>query len=52
MVWALCYKPEGAGSIPNEVIVFFNWPIPSTFTMALGSTEYGTEMNTRNLPRG
>jgi hypothetical protein len=22
--WALCYKPEGLGSIPDEVIAFFN----------------------------
>jgi hypothetical protein len=24
LVEALCYKPEGAGSIPNEVIRLFN----------------------------
>jgi hypothetical protein len=28
-----------AGSIPDEVIGFFNWPNPSNRTMALGSTQ-------------
>jgi hypothetical protein len=41
-----------AGSIPNEVIGFFNWPNPSTRTVALGSTQPLTEMSTRNLPGG
>jgi hypothetical protein len=27
------------GSIPNEVIGIFNWPNPSSHTMALGSTQ-------------
>jgi hypothetical protein len=27
-----------AGSIPDEVIGFFNWPNPSSCTMALWST--------------
>jgi hypothetical protein len=40
------------GSIPNEVIGFFNWPNPSSRTMALGSTQPLTEMSTSNLPRG
>jgi hypothetical protein len=35
-----------AGSIPNEVIGFFNWPNPS------GCTQCLTEMSTRNLPGG
>jgi hypothetical protein len=35
-----------AGSIPNEVIRFFDWPNPSRCTMALGSTQ------SRNLPGG
>jgi hypothetical protein len=39
------------GSIPDEV-EFFNWPNPSSHTMALGSTQPLTEMNTRNLPGG
>jgi hypothetical protein len=37
-----------AGSIPNEIIGFFNWP--SSRTMALGSTQPLTEMSTINLP--
>jgi hypothetical protein len=41
-----------AGSIPDEVIAFFNWPNPSSRTMALGSTQPLTEMSTRNLPAG
>jgi hypothetical protein len=41
-----------AGSIPDEVIGFFNLPNPSGRTMALGSTEPLTEMSTRNLPGG
>jgi hypothetical protein len=39
-------------SIPNEVLGFFNWPNPSSRTMALGSTQPLTEMSTRNLPGG
>jgi hypothetical protein len=39
-----------AGSIPDELIGFFNWPNPSSSTMALGSTQPLTEMSTRNLP--
>jgi hypothetical protein len=41
-----------AGSIPDEVIGFFNWPNPSSRTMALGSTQPLTEMSTRNLLGG
>jgi hypothetical protein len=41
---------EIAGSIPDEVIGFFNWPNPSSRTMALGSTQPLKEMSTRNLP--
>jgi hypothetical protein len=40
------------GSIPDEVITFFNWPNPSSRTMALGLTQPLTEMSTRNLPGG
>jgi hypothetical protein len=40
------------GSIPDEVIRFFNWPNSSSRTMALGSTQPLTEMSTRNLPGG
>jgi hypothetical protein len=38
------------GSIPDEVIWFFNWPNPSSRTMALGSTQPLTEISTRNIP--
>jgi hypothetical protein len=38
-----------AGSIPDEVIGFFNWPNPSSRAWALGSTQPLTEMSTRNL---
>jgi hypothetical protein len=41
-----------AGSIPDKVIAFLNWPIPSSRTMALGSTQPLTETSTRNLPGG
>jgi hypothetical protein len=41
-----------AGSIPDEVIGFFNWPNPSSRTMALGSTQPLMEMSTRNLLGG
>jgi hypothetical protein len=34
------------------VLGFFNWPNPSSRTMALGSTRPLTEMSTRNLPVG
>jgi hypothetical protein len=41
-----------SGLIPDEVIGYFNWPNPSSRTMALGSTQPLTEMSTRNLYRG
>jgi hypothetical protein len=41
-----------AGSIPDEVIGFFNLPNPSSRTMALGSTQPLIEMSTRNPPGG
>jgi hypothetical protein len=40
------------GSIPDEVIGFFNCLNPSSCTMVLGSTQPLTEMSTRNLPGG
>jgi hypothetical protein len=40
-----------AASNPDEVD-FFNWPNPSSRTMALVSTQPLTEMSTRNLPGG
>jgi hypothetical protein len=39
------------GSSPDEVD-FFNWPNPSSRTMALGSTQTLTEMSTRKIPGG
>jgi hypothetical protein len=39
-------------SIPDEVTGFFNWPNPSSRTMALESTQSLTEINTRNLSGG
>jgi hypothetical protein len=41
-----------AGSILDEVIRFFNWPNPSSHTVALGLTQPLTEMSTRSLPGG
>jgi hypothetical protein len=41
-----------AGSIPDEVIEFFNWPNPSSSIMALCSTQPLTEMSSMNLPGG
>jgi hypothetical protein len=35
-----------AGSIPDEVIGFFNWPDPTSRIKALGSTQPLTEMST------
>jgi hypothetical protein len=36
MFAALCYKPKGRISIPDEVNGFFNWPNSSSRTMAPG----------------
>jgi hypothetical protein len=41
-----------AGSIPYEVIGFFDSSNPSSRIIALESTQPVTEMNTRNLPGG
>jgi hypothetical protein len=38
-----------AGSIPGEIIGFFNSPNPSSRTVTLGLTQPLTEMSTRNL---
>jgi hypothetical protein len=40
------------GSIPVEVIGFFNLPNPSSRIMALWSTQPLTELSSRNLPGG
>jgi hypothetical protein len=41
-----------AGSIPNKIIGFLNWPNLSSSTMALRPTQPLTQMSTRNLPGG
>jgi hypothetical protein len=51
-VEALCYKSKVAGSIPDEVIGFFNLPNPSCRTMALGLAQPLSEMIIRNLRGG
>jgi hypothetical protein len=51
LIW-LNVTDYNIGSIPDGVIGFFNWPNPSSRTMALGSTQPLTEMSTRNLPGG
>jgi hypothetical protein len=50
--WGTATSRKVAGSIPDEAIGFFNWPNPSSRTMALVSTQPLTEMSTRNLPGG
>ena len=40
------------GSIPDGVIGVFHWHNPSNRTMALGSTQPLTEMNTRRISWG
>jgi hypothetical protein len=39
-----------AGSIPDEVLGFFNWPNPSSRITALGATQPLTEISSRYLP--
>jgi hypothetical protein len=51
-LWHYAKSQKVAGSIPDEVTGFFNWPNPSSCSMALGSTQPLTEMSTRNLPGG
>jgi hypothetical protein len=50
--WLMHYATSRkvAGSIPDVVIRFFNWPNLSILSMALGSAQPLTEMSTRNLP--
>jgi hypothetical protein len=50
--WHYAASWKVAGSIPDEVIGFFNSPKPSSRTMALGSTQPLTEISTLNLPGG
>jgi hypothetical protein len=40
------------GSIPDEAIGVFNWPNPSSHTMAMGLTQPLTGISTRNLLGG
>jgi hypothetical protein len=40
------------GSIPNEVIVYFTLPNPSSHIAALGLVQSLTHMSTRGLPGG
>jgi hypothetical protein len=42
--------PLVTGSIPDEVIGFFNWPNPSSRTMVLWLIQPLTELSTTNLP--
>jgi hypothetical protein len=44
------HKHKVMGSIPNEVIEFFNKRNFSSHTMGLGSTHPLTEVSIRNLP--
>jgi hypothetical protein len=41
---------KDAVSIPDNLTGFFNWPNPCSRTMALGSIQRLTEINSRNLP--
>jgi hypothetical protein len=41
-----------AGSIPDEVIGFFNAPNPSSRSMVMGSIQPLAETSTRNIPGG
>jgi hypothetical protein len=41
-----------AGTFPEVIGFFFNWPSPSSRTLVLGSTQPLTNKSTRNLPRG
>jgi hypothetical protein len=52
LVQALCYKPEVAGSIPDEFTEIFNLPNPSSLTIALGATQPPIEMCAINLTEG
>jgi hypothetical protein len=50
--WHYATNRQVAGSIPDEVIGFFNWPNPSSRTTALGSNQPLTIINIRNIPGG
>jgi hypothetical protein len=48
VVKALCYKPEGRGSIPDEVN-FFNLPNPSGRTRTWGLLSLQQKLSTGNI---
>jgi hypothetical protein len=50
--YAVATSRKVAGSIPDEVLGFFNLPNPSSRAMALGSTQPLIEISTRNLRAG
>jgi hypothetical protein len=52
LVEELRYMPEGRGFDSRWIIEIFNWLIPSSFTVALGSTQPRIEMSTRNISWG
>jgi hypothetical protein len=52
LLWHYATSRNVAGSIPGEIIEFFNWPNPSSRTANLGSTQPLAEMSTRKLPEG
>jgi hypothetical protein len=52
LVQALSYKPQVAGSIPDRVTGIFSWHNSFGCTVALGSTQFLTEMSTRNISWG
>jgi hypothetical protein len=52
LVEALFCKPEGRGFDSPWGHWIFNWPNPSSRTMALGSTQPPTEISITNLPGG
>ena len=52
VVKALRYKRQVAGSIPDGVTGIFQWHNPAGRTLALGSTQPLTEMNTRCISWG
>jgi hypothetical protein len=51
-VKSLCKIQKVAGSILDGVIEMFHWHYPSGRTMALGSTQSLTEINTRDISWG
>jgi hypothetical protein len=50
--WGTMLQAGRSGVRVSMRWIIFNWPNPSSRTMALGSTQPLTEMSTRNLPGG